>query len=132
MWQRVNVITLHIANLAGAAVLSAALGWVTGARADDDVVFLQAGEMVVALWAGTAGRGQLRRGQGRLGRRHASPLRRPTGAVDALAEEARERRGATTTGRQPAQELGAASPPPSPMLTGTRGKTSDTTRTGRY
>jgi catechol 2,3-dioxygenase-like lactoylglutathione lyase family enzyme len=48
--QRVNVITLGVRDLAGARAFYEALGWRTDAAAGDDVVFFQAGEMVLALW----------------------------------------------------------------------------------
>src|SRR6187551_3331169 len=50
MKQRVNLITLGVADLARARRFYEGLGWTTGAKPDDDVVFFQAGEMVVALW----------------------------------------------------------------------------------
>jgi len=50
MKQRVNVITLGVSDLARARTFYEALGWQTGAAPDDDVVFFQAGEMVLALW----------------------------------------------------------------------------------
>ena len=50
MKQRVNVITLGVADLGRARGFYEALGWATNAGVDDDVVFFQAGEMVVALW----------------------------------------------------------------------------------
>jgi catechol 2,3-dioxygenase-like lactoylglutathione lyase family enzyme len=50
MKQRVNLITLGVADLARARRFYEALGWTTGAGAEDDVVFFQAGEMVLALW----------------------------------------------------------------------------------
>lgn len=50
MKQRVNLITLGVADLERARAFYAALGWTTGADPGDDVVFFQAGEMVVALW----------------------------------------------------------------------------------
>jgi hypothetical protein len=50
MRQRVTVITLGVRDLARARRFYEALGWVTGADPDDDVVFFQAGEMVLALW----------------------------------------------------------------------------------
>jgi predicted lactoylglutathione lyase len=50
MKQRVNVITLGVTNLGRARAFYEALGWTTGARPADDVVFFQAGEMVLALW----------------------------------------------------------------------------------
>jgi predicted lactoylglutathione lyase len=50
MKQRVNVITLGVTNLGRARAFYEALGWTTGARPADDVVFFQAGERVLALW----------------------------------------------------------------------------------
>ena len=50
MKQRINLITLGVANLSRARDFYEALGWQTGAAKDDDVVFFQAGETVVALW----------------------------------------------------------------------------------
>jgi uncharacterized protein len=55
MRQRVSLITLGVRDLARTRGFYEALGWTTGAAADDDVVFFQAGDMVLALW----GRGQL-------------------------------------------------------------------------
>jgi hypothetical protein len=48
--QRVNVITLGVADLGRSRRFYEALGWRTNAGPDDEVVFFQAGEMVVALW----------------------------------------------------------------------------------
>ena len=50
MKQRVTVITLGVRDLARARSFYEALGWKTGAAPDDDVVFFQAGDMVLALW----------------------------------------------------------------------------------
>ena len=50
MKQRVNLITLGVDDLVRARRFYEALGWTTGAEPDDDVVFFQAGETVVALW----------------------------------------------------------------------------------
>ncbi len=50
MKQRVSVVTLGVADLARARNFYEALGWETGAAPDDDVVFFQAGEMVLGLW----------------------------------------------------------------------------------
>ncbi len=50
MEQRLSVITLGVADLARARAFYEALGWTTGAAPEDDVVFFQAGGMVVALW----------------------------------------------------------------------------------
>jgi uncharacterized protein len=51
MKQRVNLITLGVGDLARARRFYEALGWQTNAAPGDDVVFFQAGEMVVALWS---------------------------------------------------------------------------------
>lgn len=51
MEQRVSLITLGVADLERAREFYGALGWTTGAAADDDVVFFQAGGMIVALWS---------------------------------------------------------------------------------
>jgi len=48
--QRVSLITLGVADLARSRTFYEALGWITGSRAEDDVVFFQAGGAVVALW----------------------------------------------------------------------------------
>lgn len=50
MRQRVSLITLGVADLGRSRSFYEALGWATGAGAEDDVVFFQAGDMVVALW----------------------------------------------------------------------------------
>ena len=50
MRQRVSVITLGVRDLAGARRFYEAVGWETGAAPEDDVVFFQAGDMVLALW----------------------------------------------------------------------------------
>lgn len=49
MKQRLNLITLGVADLERSRRFYEALGWTTGADPGDDVVFFQAGEMVVAL-----------------------------------------------------------------------------------
>jgi catechol 2,3-dioxygenase-like lactoylglutathione lyase family enzyme len=53
--QRLSLVTLGVSDLARARGFYEGLGWTTGAEAGDDVVFFQAGGMIVALW----GRGQL-------------------------------------------------------------------------
>jgi len=50
MEQRVSLITLGVADLQRARSFYEALGWTTGAEPGDDVVFFQAGGMIVALW----------------------------------------------------------------------------------
>jgi len=49
--QRLSLVTLGVADVARARAFYEALGWTTGASAGDDVVFFQAGGMVVALWS---------------------------------------------------------------------------------
>lgn len=53
--QRLSLVTLGVSDLGRARAFYEALGWASGAQPDDDVVFFQAGGMVLALW----GRDQL-------------------------------------------------------------------------
>jgi uncharacterized protein len=53
--QRVSLITLGVGDLDRARAFYEALGWSTRAEPSDDVVFFQAGGLIVALW----GRAQL-------------------------------------------------------------------------
>ena len=48
--QRVTVITLGVSDLGRARRFYEALGWQSGAAPADDVVFFQAGDMVLSLW----------------------------------------------------------------------------------
>jgi len=48
--QRLSLVTLGVRDLARARAFYEALGWTTRARPEDDVVFFQAGGMIVALW----------------------------------------------------------------------------------
>ena len=50
MDQRVSLVTLGVSDLRRARAFYEALGWRTGAEPEDDVVFFQAGPIVVALW----------------------------------------------------------------------------------
>lgn len=50
MEQRLSVVTLGVSDLARARLFYERLGWTTNAAAEDDVVFFQAGGMVLALW----------------------------------------------------------------------------------
>jgi uncharacterized protein len=50
MEQRVSLVTLGVSDLARAREFYEALGWRTRAKPGDDVVFFQAGGMVLALW----------------------------------------------------------------------------------
>ena len=51
MEQRVSLITLGVPDVRRARAFYEALGWTSGAKPDDDVVFFQAGGMIVALWS---------------------------------------------------------------------------------
>ncbi len=51
MEQRVSLITLGVGDLARAREFYERLGWTSGAAPADDVVFFQAGGMIVALWS---------------------------------------------------------------------------------
>jgi predicted lactoylglutathione lyase len=50
MDQRVSLVTLGVADLERSRAFYEALGWKSGAAPADDVVFFQAGGMIVALW----------------------------------------------------------------------------------
>jgi uncharacterized protein len=50
MEQRVSLITLGVRDLDRARAFYEQLGWKTGAMPADDVVFFQAGGMIVGLW----------------------------------------------------------------------------------
>jgi uncharacterized protein len=52
MEQRLSLVTLGVADLDRARRFYEALGW-SGESPDDDVVFFQAGGMIVALWGRT-------------------------------------------------------------------------------
>jgi catechol 2,3-dioxygenase-like lactoylglutathione lyase family enzyme len=51
--QRVSLVTLGVRDLAVARAFYEALGWRTNAEPGDDVVFFQAGGMILALWGRT-------------------------------------------------------------------------------
>jgi uncharacterized protein len=53
--QRLSLVTLGVADLERSRRFYEALGWTSGAAPADDVVFFQAGGMILALW----GRDQL-------------------------------------------------------------------------
>jgi uncharacterized protein len=100
--QRVNVITLGVGDLARSRRFYEALGWKTRAAPDDDVVFFQAGEMVVALWdrARLAEDSCVEDSPGWGGVTLALNLASPA-EVDRATEEARE--AGATIGREPAE-----------------------------
>jgi predicted lactoylglutathione lyase len=99
MDQRVSLITLGVRDLGRARAFYEALGWSTGAAAGDDVVFFQAGCMVVALWdrAQLAEDSTVEDSGGWGGVTLAYNVRSPE-EVDALIEEARA--AGATIGRE--------------------------------
>ena len=102
MRQRVSLITLGVRDLERARRFYEALGWRTGAAPADDVVFFQAGDMVLALW----GRDQLAEDScvGDAGGWGGVTLAMNVGSpeeVDAVTEEARA--AGATIGREPAK-----------------------------
>jgi hypothetical protein len=102
MRQRVTVITLGVTDLERARGFYEALGWSTGAAPGDDVVFFQAGEMVLALWdrAKLAEDSCVQDGGGWGGVTLAMNVDSPV-QVDAVTEEARA--AGATIGREPAE-----------------------------
>jgi catechol 2,3-dioxygenase-like lactoylglutathione lyase family enzyme len=98
--QRISLVTLGVSDLARARTFYEALGWTTRAEADADIVFFQAGGLILAIWD----RSELARDSGvedrggfagvTLAHNVASPE-----AVDAVFAEARAA-GATVT-REP-------------------------------
>jgi predicted lactoylglutathione lyase len=92
--QRISLVTLGVRDLRRARAFYEGLGWTTNAAPGDDVVFFQAGGMVVALW----GREQLAEdtavedtgGWGGITLAH--NVRSP-GEVDAVIDEARRAGG---------------------------------------
>ena len=101
MEQRLSLVTLGVGDLAAARAFYEALGWSSGAAAADDVVFFQAGGMIVALWsrANLAEDSGVAEGSGWGGITLAHNVRSPQG-VDAVIEEARAAGGTVT--REPA------------------------------
>ena len=102
MEQRVSLITLGVSDLARSRAFYEGLGWTTNAAPDDDVVFFQAGGMVVALWdrARLAEDSCVTDGGGWGGITPAHNVRSPA-EVDAVIEEARA--AGATIGREPAE-----------------------------
>src|SRR3954453_22636366 len=102
MEQRVSLVTLGVTDLAGSRAFYEGLGWATNAAPDDDVVFFQAGGMVVALWdrARLAEDSCVTDGGGWGGITPALNLSSPA-EVDEVIEEARA--AGATIGREPAE-----------------------------
>jgi catechol 2,3-dioxygenase-like lactoylglutathione lyase family enzyme len=99
--QRVSLVTLGVADLARARAFYEALGWVPGG-APEDVVFFQAGGMVVGLWSRAllAEDSAVEDGGGWGGITLAHNVRSPA-EVDAVVEEAR--RAGARIAREPAE-----------------------------
>lgn len=102
MKQRVNLITLGVSDLGRARRFYEGLGWATNAGEDDDVVFFQVGEMVMALWdrARLAEDSCVEDTPGWGGVTLAVNLASPS-EVDAIVEEARQ--AGARIGREPAE-----------------------------
>jgi uncharacterized protein len=102
MRQRVTLITLGVRDLARSREFYEALGWRTRADPGDEVVFFQAGEMVLALWdrAKLAEDSCVEDSDGWGGMTLALNVRTPR-EVDAVTEEARA--AGARIGREPAQ-----------------------------
>jgi uncharacterized protein len=119
------VVTLGVSDLSRARRFHEALGWQTGADAEDDVVFFQAGGMVLALWdrAKLAEDSCVQDAAGWGGVTLALNLG-SLSEVDAVAEQART--AGATIGREPA-EVATASSSSTPTVIHGR---SPTTHTG--
>ena len=104
MDQRLSLITLGVADVERSRSFYEALGWRTNARLDDDVVFFQAGGMIVALWdrAKLAEDSGVQDPGGSSGFTLAHNVRSPEEA-DAIAEEVRAAGGTIT--REPGRDL---------------------------
>jgi predicted lactoylglutathione lyase len=102
MKQRVNVITPGVADLERARRFYEAVGWKTNAEPGADVVFFQAGQMVVSLWdrAKLAEDSCVEDSPGWGGVTLAVNLASPE-EVDKVTEEARE--AGARIGREPAE-----------------------------
>jgi uncharacterized protein len=102
MDQRLSLITLGVSDLDRARSFYEALGWKSGAAPDDDVVFFQAGGMIVALWdrAKLAEDSAVKEGSGWGGITLAYNTR-DQDEVDRVIEEARA--AGATIGREPGE-----------------------------
>jgi catechol 2,3-dioxygenase-like lactoylglutathione lyase family enzyme len=102
MEQRLSLVTLGTSDLKRARKFYEALGWTTGAKEADDVVFFQAAGMVVALWdrAKLAEDSEVTDSGGWGGITVAYNTRSPE-EVDEVIEQARA--AGATIGREPAE-----------------------------
>ena len=101
MDQRVSLVTLGVADLGRARAFYEAMGWRPASEVADDVVFFQAGGMVVALWgrAKLAEDSAVHDGGGWGGVTLAQNVG-SAGAVDAVIDQARA--AGAVIGREPA------------------------------
>jgi uncharacterized protein len=102
MEQRISLITLGVRDLARARAFYEALGWTAGAEVEDEVVFFQAGGMVMALWGRDklAEDSEVEDSGGWGGITPAHNVRSPA-EVDEIVEQARAAGG--TIAREPAE-----------------------------
>ena len=102
MDQRLSLVTLGVSDLAASRAFYEAMGWTTRAEPDDDVVFFQAGGIVVALWdrARLAEDSAVSDSSGWGGITLAYNVREPA-EVDEVIEQARAAGG--RIGREPAE-----------------------------
>jgi uncharacterized protein len=101
MDQRISLITLGVSDLERARAFYEALGWRTDAAPEDDVVFFQAGGMIVALWdRRSLEEDSATSDSGGWGGVTLAYNTRSEGEVDAVIEEARH--AGATIGREPA------------------------------
>lgn len=93
--------TLGVRDLARARTFYEAMGWTSDAAAEDDVVFFQAGGMIVALWdRERLAEDSAVTDSGGWGGITAAYNTRSNGEVDAVIEQARA--AGATIGREPA------------------------------
>jgi predicted lactoylglutathione lyase len=102
MEQRISLVTLGVTDLGRARAFYEALGWSTRADPGDDVVFFQAGGMILALWdrASLAEDSGVEDGHGYGGVTLAHNVRSPA-EVDEVIAEARAAGGAIA--REPSE-----------------------------
>jgi uncharacterized protein len=88
--QRLSLVTIGVSDLERSRAFYEALGWTTGAEPGADVVFFQAGGMIVALWdRGELGEDSGVRDSGGWGGVTLAHNVRSPEEVDAVIEEAR-------------------------------------------
>ena len=102
MEQRLSLVTLGVEDLEPSRSFYEALGWMTGAETGDDVVFFQAGGMIVALWdRAKLAEDSCVEDEGGWGGVTLAYNTRTREEVDALIAEARA--AGATIGREPAE-----------------------------